>query len=349
MNKDNTQKRTSEGEKSFVIYKVMRTIITSGVTPLPRNYELFYEFLSGQNKSLMRDLLALPHGPDQRLLDKLGEKHKLPGFSKVKVKHAAALHNDLITQLNVRLLKSVKQIEALYKTCSEFKEPAPNLLQALSEMRKDHQEMQRFILDECNKPDSLEADDDSIAPIATRDILTGLPNRLLFTEKMAELYQSKNEILPASLILCNIDRLRIHNDRFGISEVNKAICRLALMLKRRVKSHDFVARISGNEFAVLIAGVKQETAVHIAERLRLAGQKIRLSATERITLSIGVTDNSHAPNPQEFYAKAELALLASRTGKRDCVTVFDKDVALRSRQAYLMHLKADGRSVRTLA
>lgn len=349
MTKEKAKKQTSEGEKSFVIYKVIRTIITSGVTPLPRNYELFYEMLSGQNTSLTRDVLALPHNPDQKLLDKLGVKHHLPSFSGLKGKNAADNHSDLITQLNLRLLKSVKQVDALNKLSKEIKEPMPTLVQAIKELHRDQHELQNFLNDETQKLAQFDAPEDSIAPIATRDTLTGLPNRLLFTEKMSELYQDKNATVTASLILCNIDRLRLHNERFGISEVNKAIYRLAHMLKRRVKSHDFVARISGNEFAVLVPGVTQETAALIADRLRLTAHKVRLSPMERITLSIGVCDTRNTENPQDFYSKAELALLASRTGKRDCVTLYDKEVAMRSRQAYLMHLKADGRSARTLA
>ena len=349
MTKETTEKRSSEGEKSFVIYKVIRTIITSGVIPLPRNYELFYEMLSGQNKALARDLLKLPHNPDQKLLDRMGEKYDLPGFSNIKAKINATHHSDLLAKLNVRLLKSVKQAEAIFQVCSELKEPAPTLLKALQELRKEQHDLQNFINDEASKILIPDTHDDSIAPIATRDILTGLPNRLLFTEKMSELFQDPNNLSHASLILCNIDHLRVHNDKFGMSEVNKGICRLALMLKRRVKSHDFVARISGNEFAIIISNVPQSTAVHIAERLRTSAHKIHLGPVTRFTLSIGVADSSQTTNPQEFFAKADLSLLASRTGKRDCVTAYDHDVAMRSRQAYLMHLKAENRASRTLA
>lgn len=349
MKKEEPAKQPSEGEKSFVIYKVIRTIITSGVTPLPRNYELFYELLSGQNKHLARDLLALPHKPDQKLLDNLGEKHHLPGFSGLQARAKAASQSDMLSQLSVRLLKSIKKTDEIYKACQNLKDKQPTIAQALDDLRREQNDLKTFLSNEASKIPSSDAHDDSIAPIATRDTLTGLPNRLLFTEKMADLYQDNLELPVASLIIANIDHLRHLNDAFGISEVNKAMCRLALVLKRRVKSHDFVARISGNEFAVLVDGVSQETAGHIAERLRMSAQKIRLSALSRITLSIGVADNKGTLGPQDFFAKAELALLASRTGKRDCVTLHDRDVAMRSRQAYLMHLKAEDRAPRAIA
>lgn len=338
MVKSNPVKKSSDGEKNFVIYKVMRTIITSGVSPLPRNYELFYALLSGHNKDLSRDLLTLPHGPDQTLLDKIGEKHGLPGFSNIKSKSSIASINEIINNVSVRLLRSVRQVEEAQTALRQLKEPAPALKEAITELKKQQQEMQSFLTSEHDKLSQPDENYDSISPIATRDTLTGLPNRILFSEKMADLYAEDASMIPASLIIVNIDHLRSVNTQLGISETNKVLCRLALVLKRRVKSFDFVARISGNEFAIIVNNVTQDLASHIAERLRLSARKIRVSPTEVLTLSIGVADNSSTKSASEFYARAELALLASRTGRRDCVTLYDKNVAMRSRQAYLLHL-----------
>jgi diguanylate cyclase len=338
MAKSNLVKQSSNGEKNFVIYKVMRTIITSGVSPLPRNYELFYALLSGHNNDLSRDILSLPHAPDQTLLDKIGEKYTLPGFANVKSKSSIVALNELINTVSVRLLRSVAQLDAAQSALTQIKEPPPALKNAIGELRKQQQELQAYLTVEHDKLALPEQSDDSIAPIATRDTLTGLPNRILFSEKMAELYNDTSAIRPASLIVVNIDHLRNINTSIGISETNKAICRLALMLKRRVKSFDFVARISGNEFAIIVNNVPQTTAGQIAERLRAAARKIRLSRTDILTLSVGVAENSGTKSANEFYARAELALLASRTGRRDCVTLYDKSVAMRSRQAYLLHL-----------
>ena len=339
MSKRSSNNQVSDGEKSFVIYKVIRTLITSGVTPLPRNYELFYELLSGKNKELAKELLALPHNPDQRLLDKLGEKHQLPGFTGINTKASKANQKDLVTHLSIRLQKTVSRTESIYKSVAQDKQPNPSLLQSLDELRKEHRDLEAYLKEEVARLSNNDKEGDVIAPIATRDTLTGLPNRILFNEKISDFYLDDGKVNNASLILINIDHLRFHNEKFGVSEVNKAICRLAMILKRRLKSHDFVARIGGNEFAVIIADIAQDTAGAIAERLRVSARKIALSPTSRMTLSIGVADNSNTAIPQELFARAELALLASRTGSRDCVTVYGKDVAMRSRQAYLMHLK----------
>src|SRR5690606_5324464 len=152
-----------------------------------------------------------------------------------------------------------------------------SLAPILKELMADHKELQKILVKEIESLGQIDIVDDSIAAVATRDTLTGLPNRLLFGEKLAELYHDGKLQTNASLILANIDHFRVVNEKHGLVQANKALCRISVLLKRRIKSHDFLARISGNEFAIILKDVPQNNAAIIAERLRLAVKKIRIS------------------------------------------------------------------------
>ena len=123
-----------------------------------------------------------------------------------------------------------------------------------------------------------------------------------------------------SLVLLDIDHFREINGKYGSSAGNKALRRLAALFRKTIKKDDFVARIGGDEFAFLFAGVPQNTAEAIAERLRQSVEALRFATTggdgEHLTVSIGVAEVDGTATPAEFFGHAELALLSARCGAR---------------------------------
>jgi diguanylate cyclase (GGDEF)-like protein len=95
--------------------------------------------------------------------------------------------------------------------------------------------------------------------IANRDPLTGVLNYRAFIDRLTnELDRAARHDLPFTLILLDVDRFKQLNDRFGHLAGNRALQELVFFLRRRVRKTDLIARVGGDEFAVLMIQTPKE-------------------------------------------------------------------------------------------
>jgi diguanylate cyclase (GGDEF)-like protein len=100
--------------------------------------------------------------------------------------------------------------------------------------------------------------------LAERDFLTGLPNTRAFEAAIARRFEAGT---PFALLLGDMDGLKAINDLQGHAEGNDALRRLALMLGSSLRPEDEVARVGGDEFAVLTVLVRKDEAASLAGKL----------------------------------------------------------------------------------
>jgi diguanylate cyclase (GGDEF)-like protein len=90
---------------------------------------------------------------------------------------------------------------------------------------------------------------------AVTDALTGLPNaRSLFLHLDSELARCKREKSPLSVLVCDLDGFKRVNDRFGHLEGNKLLRKVAEGLRENCREYDYVARMGGDEFVIVLPG-----------------------------------------------------------------------------------------------
>ena len=180
---------------------------------------------------------------------------------------------------------------------------------------------------------------------AFHDSLTDLPNRSLFSDylKLAiERSKRQTDYLFAVLFL-DLDRFKYINDSLGHSCGDQLIVELARRLQSCLRQVDTVSRFGGDEFAILLDGIKDPSdAIRVAEKIQeallrpfeLGGHEAFTSASIGIALSTGGYDQ-----PDYILRDADTAMYRAKDAGKACYELFDLE--MHSRAVIRMRLESD--------
>jgi diguanylate cyclase (GGDEF)-like protein len=151
-----------------------------------------------------------------------------------------------------------------------------------------------------------------VEKLARVDALTGLYNRRVFEERLNdEQSRARRSGSPLTVLVLDIDCFKSINDTRGHAAGDEALRELAALFGRALREHDTVARIGGDEFAVILPGVAREEALSVATRIGALAKAAGLS------LSIG---GASVPNdtvdPGSVLAMADANLYAAKRAGR---------------------------------
>jgi diguanylate cyclase (GGDEF)-like protein len=164
---------------------------------------------------------------------------------------------------------------------------------------------------------------DQLRADADLDSLTGLANRRRFRVALArEVERWRRYRVPCALLMLDIDHLKSINDRFGHPAGDVVIRQIAQTLKEVSRDNDTAARLGGEEFSLLLAGVELEKAAAAANRLRSVLSTKRVEGVGTVTVSIGVAGcPESATTERTLYSASDRALYVSKNSGRDRVSV----------------------------
>jgi diguanylate cyclase len=159
---------------------------------------------------------------------------------------------------------------------------------------------------------------------ARLDPLTQLANRKSFDERFAqEILRRSQTDLPVTMLLWDLDNFKVINDSYGHRAGDRVLQSVATCFMSALREEDFVARIGGEEFVVLLTGLPFERALRIAEELRMSVEALRFhfrGAPVRVTVSCGLTELRAVDAAGAAFDRADAALYrAKRGGKNLCV------------------------------
>lgn len=187
--------------------------------------------------------------------------------------------------------------------------------------------------------------EDQIRFAAFHDSLTGLPNRVLLSDRMSISVEraKKSKNYSFAVLFIDLDRFKVVNDSMGHETGDRLLVELSKRLKLCVRAVDTAARLGGDEFAVLLDGIQDNnTAVEIAERIQehlrqpfdLEGQEFFTSA------SIGIAFSSLGyNNPEDVLRDADTAMYRAKSSGKARYEIFDR--GMHSRAIELLRLEND--------
>ncbi|MDW8444762.1 MAG: diguanylate cyclase [Acetobacteraceae bacterium] len=182
-----------------------------------------------------------------------------------------------------------------------------------------------------------------LADLAQRDPLTGIANRRAFDAALAQAWErGRHTGEPVGLLILDVDHFKRFNDTYGHLEGDRCLVRVAEALSALpLRPNDLVARLGGEEFAILLPGADAQGAATVGERARVAIADLMIlherSPHGVVTVSVGAAAAvpTSLGDAKALLAAADRAAYAAKAGGRDRVVVDGVDTAPWARPAEL--------------
>ena len=157
---------------------------------------------------------------------------------------------------------------------------------------------------------------DQLDQLAHQDPMIGLPNRRAFMRQLDQLIARVNRYNEtAAMLFIDVDGLKLINDSFGHKAGDEALTFVAELLVRGVRASDYVARIGGDEFGILLEHADETSAAETAARLvsQIAGCEFCYEENcLPLSVAIGFSLIAKGDTADEVIERADLAMYAEK-------------------------------------
>jgi len=314
----------------------------NNITPNPVNITLCYEYVSNSNSKLheaMDAILNSERGYSNELGYELLEKYiwdddkrMLENLRKQFSQLVGDTHNNIDKAQVAALLSAekfdehTKRIEA-GPTIDEIQGILIDVVKETKQVAENGHSLKQMLDETKSEVETLRQELEKTKREATIDPLTGMKNRRAFDLEMQQHISSSGKINDnLCLIMVDIDHFKKINDNYGHLFGDKVLKSVAAVLMSNLKGKDTVARIGGEEFAILLGETRLKIAEIVAENLRYAVHKSKVKKTDtgemldKVTVSMGVTVYQKGESFDNFMDRADKALYQSKNEGRNRVT-----------------------------
>ena len=308
----------------------------------PENYATWYNHMSGSLPDLSKKINELCKKKtkfDNKINKKLYNEFVSP-CNTLKISEVHQSISGIISEVGTSLENAGQSAKDYGGTLSNLSEDISNtqdikelknivqtLISATHEMRNNSQELREDFEKKNLEIDELREELTVAKKLATTDPLTGLNNRHALDEALeSSISQSVKSGSPLCYLMTDIDHFKKVNDKYGHIVGDKVIRYIASILKNTVKNTGTAARYGGEEFALIIPGMKLESAKKLANSVRKKVEESKLVRADtkesigKITVSIGLSEFTPGDTTQSLIERADQALYHAKNNGRNKVS-----------------------------
>jgi diguanylate cyclase len=295
------------------------------------------ELVSGHGESLARERLqaaTVLADVTQRLGEVAGYLSELGLEARTRFAATASLNDTVMSQVNeisaeinaateLGMLQTMVavRLETVTRQVLDFRSREE---QRLLEHTGKAEHMRNRIADLERETQELHSKLDREKHGARLDPLTRLSNRKSFDERFAqELQRRSHHDVQVNMLLWDVDNFKTINDTYGHRAGDRVLQSVAACFLSALRAEDFVARIGGEEFVILLSGMPFAKARQIADELRRGVETLRFhfrGTPVKVTVSCGLTELKEGDTAEAAFDRADAALYqAKHSGKNACI------------------------------
>lgn len=314
-----------------------------GVTLLPENYAVWFDYARGSNKKLKSEIdkLISENKPFTHELNKrLYHEHVVKDVDSKLVVEASARVQTIMANV-LKAVESSNSDTATYNSelsaftdelensdQGEFKAMVSKIVEKTNELREKGEVLNKKLENSRMEVEMLKSNLEEVSHQVSLDGLTGIANRKGFDETLlSHIRDSKENGKNLCMLMIDVDNFKKFNDTYGHLLGDQVLRIVSQCLKEAVKGKDFVARFGGEEFAVLLPDTPLRGGEIVAELIRktIASRELKRKDTGEsygsVTVSIGVSLlRPRYDKPEDLIDRADKALYLSKKNGRNRVT-----------------------------
>ncbi|MDZ7955814.1 EAL and GGDEF domain-containing protein [Nostoc sp. DedQUE09] len=217
----------------------------------------------------------------------------------------------------------------LLRNISEAKQAQEQVAKRTEELAKANQQLLSEVTEHKRAKSQL-------LHLAFHDVLTGLPNRALFMNRLEDAvnYSQRHSDYLFAVLFLDLDRFKVINDSLGHTFGDQLLVTVAQRLQECLRSTDIAARLGGDEFIILLVGIRDVLeVVGVVERIQknlalpvvLDGHEV--STTASIGIALSITDYKQ---PEDYLRDADIAMYRAKAQGRACYEIFNTDMHIQA-------------------
>lgn len=311
----------------------------------PVNFAVFYEYVSGRNADLRRDLdqaLGETGAATSLLVQKLYRKYLVPCDGQIDPQLEDTIRQ-VVTETLLRMgqvrdetSRSLESMQQHANAISQTIDP-PTIRAVVRDILADTRavgdvgrQLEEHLARAVPEMQALRSELEQARREANTDMLTGLANRRGFDETIAQALETHDELNHGlSLLMIDVDKFKSINDAYGHLVGDRVIRMVADVLKSSTKGRDLPARFGGDEFAVLLPDTSRDGAAALGENLRHTIKRAYLKRRDtgevvsNVTVSVGGAQYFPGESAEEFIGRCDQGLYQAKEQGRNQVVVLD--------------------------
>ncbi len=319
-----------------------------GAIPNPSNFTVFYAYEAHDRPDLdksIEELIAQGEGNNEKYLQKLYHDFFVAEDTTADVQQTSERIQSAVGRVMEHFrdaqsdasrfgqaMEGISEVLAGEPSAADIETLVHSIVRETSRMAGRSGALEREIAESSQEIEALRDHLAEVQKEALTDQLTGIANRKCFDARLqAAAEEADEDDSPLCLLLTDIDHFKKFNDTHGHQVGDKVLRTVGRSLRAHLKGRDTPARYGGEEFGVILPETNLANAVTVAEQIRGALAKCKLTDRKtgndygNVTLSIGVSQYRPGEELTELIERADQALYRAKGNGRNRVEVEEEE------------------------